>query len=139
MDIFSTIGAGNELNGLTLGGVGSHTTIDKIEVVGNLDDGIEFFGGTVDASNLLVWAQGDDAFDIDQAYSGTISNIAYISGLDSDHGMEIDGPEGASNATGKFNPLPRYKKSLAFLYFMAIFLISFSCLKIYLILFTDSL
>jgi len=88
------LGDGNELNGLTLGGVGSGTVIDQIEVVGNLDDGIEFFGGTVNASNLLVWAQGDDAFDIDQAYAGIISNFVNVEGSDSDHALEIDGPEG---------------------------------------------
>ena len=88
------LGDGNELNGLTVGGVGSGTVIDNIEVVGNLDDGIEFFGGCVDASNLLVWAQGDDAFDIDQAYAGTISNFVNVEGADSDHALEIDGPEG---------------------------------------------
>jgi len=38
------IGEGNEINGLTLGGVGSGTTINHIEVVGNVDDGIECFG-----------------------------------------------------------------------------------------------
>ena len=65
-----------------------------------MDDGVEFFGGTVDASNVLVWAQGDDAFDIDQGYSGTIDNFVYIAGADSDHGMEIDGPEGT--ADGQF-------------------------------------
>lgn len=91
------LGDGNELNGLTLGGVGSGTTIDQIEVVGNLDDGIEFFGGTVNASNLLVWAQGDDAFDIDQSYTGTISNYVNIEGGDSDHALEIDGGEGTTN------------------------------------------
>jgi len=89
------LGDGNELNGLTLGGVGSATVIDNIEVVGNLDDGIEFFGGTVNASNLLVWAQGDDAFDIDQAYAGIISNFVNVEGSESDHALEIDGPEGA--------------------------------------------
>ena len=88
------LGDGNELNGLTLGGVGSATVIDNIEVVGNLDDGIEFFGGTVNASNLLVWAQGDDAFDIDQAYAGIISNFVNVEGTESDHALEIDGPEG---------------------------------------------
>lgn len=93
------LGDGNELNGLTLGGVGSGTVIDNIEVVGNLDDGIEFFGGTVNASNLLVWAQGDDAFDIDQAYAGTISNFVNIEGADSDHALEIDGPEGTYEAS----------------------------------------
>jgi len=93
---------GNEINGLTLGGVGSGTTINHVEVVGNNDDGIEFFGGTVNASDLLVMYQSDDAFDVDQAYAGTISNIAYIAGAGSDHALEIDGPEGSSNATGKF-------------------------------------
>ncbi len=92
------LGEGNEINGFTLGGVGSGTTINHIEVVANVDDGIEFFGGTVDASNLVVWAQGDDAYDIDQAYSGTIDNFVYVAGVDSDHGMEVDGPEGSTGA-----------------------------------------
>tara|TARA_B100000497_G_scaffold8504_2_gene8984 strand:- start:2080 stop:3330 length:1251 start_codon:yes stop_codon:yes gene_type:complete len=94
------IGEGNEINGLTLGGVGSETIIDNIEVVANVDDGIEFFGGTVNASNLLVWAQGDDGLDIDQGYSGTINNAIVVLGSNSDHAFEIDGPEGT--ATGSF-------------------------------------
>src|SRR5690606_27753819 len=94
------IGEGNEINGLTLGSVGRGTKINHIEVVGNVDDGVEFFGGTVDASNLLVWAQGDDALDIDQAYSGTIDNALVVSGEASDHAFEIDGPEGS--ITGSF-------------------------------------
>ena len=94
------IGEGNEINGLTLGGVGYGTLIDNIEVVANVDDGIEFFGGTVNASHLLVWAQGDDAIDIDQAYSGVIDNAVVVLGVNSDHAFEIDGPEGT--ATGSF-------------------------------------
>lgn len=94
------IGEGNEINGLTLGGVGNGTTIDNIEVVANVDDGIEFFGGTVNATNLLVWAQGDDGLDIDQAYSGNINNAVVVLGAASDHALEIDGREG--NATGSF-------------------------------------
>lgn len=94
------IGEGNEINGLTLGGVGSGTEIDHIEVVANVDDGVEFFGGTVNASNLLVWAQGDDAIDIDQAYSGTIDNVVVHLGDASDHAFEVDGPEGT--AAGSF-------------------------------------
>ena len=96
----ANIGEGNEINGLTLGGVGSGTTITNVEVVANQDDGIECFGGTVNISNALVWAQQDDAYDIDQAYSGTIDNYVYIAGEESDHGLEIDGPEGS--ATGSF-------------------------------------
>ncbi len=94
------IGEGNEINGLTLGGVGTGTEIDHVEVVANVDDGIEFFGGTVHASNLLVWAQGDDAIDIDQAYSGTIDNVVVHLGDASDHAFEVDGPEGT--AAGSF-------------------------------------
>ncbi len=95
-----TIGEGNEINGLTLGAVGSGTVIENVEVVANQDDGIEFFGGTVSPKNLLVWGAGDDGLDIDQAYSGTVTNSMVILSAASDHGLEIDGPEGS--ATGKF-------------------------------------
>ncbi|MGY5851552.1 hypothetical protein [Salegentibacter sp. F14] len=88
------IGSGNEINGLTLGGVGAGTVIDHVEVVGNVDDGIEWFGGTVNTSNVVVFAGGDDGLDIDMAYSGTITNALAIQGAESDHALEIDGPEG---------------------------------------------
>ncbi len=88
------IGSGNEINGLTLGGVGAGTVIDHIEVVGNIDDGVEWFGGSVDSSNILVFAGGDDGLDIDMAYSGTITNALVLQGAESDHALEIDGPEG---------------------------------------------
>lgn len=88
------IGSGNEINGITLGGVGSGTTLDNIEVFANFDDGVEFFGGTVNATNVIVSYQGDDAIDIDQNYSGTVSNFVVIQGGSTDEGLEIDGPEG---------------------------------------------
>ena len=91
------IGSGNEINGLTLGGVGRGTVIDHVEIVGNVDDGVEWFGGNVDSSNILVFAGGDDGLDIDQAYSGTITNALVIQGAESDHALEIDGPEGTLN------------------------------------------
>ena len=97
------IGEGNEINGLTLGGVGSGTSIANVEVVANVDDGIELFGGSVDVSNALVWAQGDDGLDIDQAYSGTVSNSVVVLGDISDHAMEIDGPEGALEGSFTLN------------------------------------
>jgi len=92
----ANIGEGNEINGLTLGGVGSGTVIENIEVVANQDDGIEFFGGTVNVSNLVVLNSGDDAIDTDQAWSGTLSNFIVICGSETDHALEIDGPEGAT-------------------------------------------
>ncbi len=97
------IGAGNEINGLTLGGVGTGTSISNIEVVSNLDDGVEFFGGTVNASNILVGYQGDDGIDIDMNYSGTVENFVVINGSNSDEGLEIDGPEGTTYTNGLFS------------------------------------
>lgn len=95
------IGDGNEINGLTLGGVGSGTIINNIEVIANLDDGIECFGGTVNITNALVAYQGDDALDIDQNYSGTIDNFIVIND-NGDEGLEIDGPEGSTYVDGMF-------------------------------------
>ncbi|MGR3810009.1 hypothetical protein [Jiulongibacter sp. NS-SX5] len=96
------IGDGNEINGITLGGVGNGTVFEMVEVVGNLDDGIEFFGGSVNLTGGLVWGQGDDGYDIDQTYSGTVDGSIYIAGADSDHALEIDGPENSINDGGMF-------------------------------------
>lgn len=96
------IGEGNEINGLTLGGVGNGTTISNIEIVGNVDDGVEFFGGTVNATNILVGFQGDDGIDIDMNYSGTIENFQVVCGATSDEALEVDGPEGATYMNGMF-------------------------------------
>lgn len=93
-----TIGQDNEINGLTMGGVGLGTTIDYVEVVANADDAFEWFGGTTNSSNLLAWAQQDDGLDIDQAYNGTITNAAVIQSSNSDRALEIDGPEGPDAA-----------------------------------------
>jgi len=90
----------SEIQGLTLGGVGNGTTIDHIEIFSNKDDGIEFFGGAVNVSNVAIYGQEDDGLDVDMAYSGTIDNAIVIKQANSDSGLEIDGPEG--NATGKF-------------------------------------
>jgi len=66
------LGGGNEINGLTLGGVGNGTTLDHIQVSFGLDDAFEFFGGTVNAKYLIAFANRDDDFDFDQGYSGSI-------------------------------------------------------------------
>ncbi|MEM6769367.1 MAG: T9SS type A sorting domain-containing protein [Bacteroidota bacterium] len=60
----------NEINGFTLGGVGSGTVIDYVEVFANEDDGIEFFGGTVRADHAAVAFCGDDGFDYDYGWRG---------------------------------------------------------------------
>jgi hypothetical protein len=89
----ANIGAGNEINGLTLAGVGSGTVIENVEVVGNQDDGIEWFGGTVSVKNAIVWNSGDDAIDADQSWGGTLDNFVVIT--PGDHVFELDGAEGS--------------------------------------------
>ena len=64
------IGAGNEINGLTMGGVGSGTVIEYVEVYNNQDDGFEWFGGTVNTKYLVSAFNGDDAFDYDEGFRG---------------------------------------------------------------------
>lgn len=94
----TNIGEGNEINGLSLGGVGSGTVIENIEIVANQDDGIEWFGGTVDVTNVLVWNNGDDALDTDQAWAGSVTNSVLVNPAGSI--MELDGPEGSYTSTG---------------------------------------
>ncbi len=64
-----------ELNGLSLGSVGSGTKIENIAIIGSADDGIELWGGTVNVTNLYVYNAGDDSIDTDQGYVGTIDNV----------------------------------------------------------------
>lgn len=66
------ISEGNELNGLTLGGVGSATNLDHIQVSYGADDAFEFFGGSVNAKYLSSYGNNDDDFDFDQGYQGSI-------------------------------------------------------------------
>jgi hypothetical protein len=64
-----------ELNGLSLGAVGSGTQISNIAILGSADDGIEFWGGTVNVSNIYVENAGDDSLDTDEGYDGTMTNV----------------------------------------------------------------
>ena len=89
----ANIGSGNEINGLTLGGVGSGTIVENVEVVGNQDDAIECFGGKVNLTNVVSWNAGDDGFDTDQSWGGTLDNFVIIS--PANHMFELDGPEGS--------------------------------------------
>ena len=86
----AVVGADNEINGITFGGVGSGTIVDHCEVAFNVDDGFEFFGGTVNVKYLSVLFMGDDGFDMDQGYIGKGQFLFVIEGLSGDHSMEID-------------------------------------------------
>ncbi len=85
----------NEINGLTLGGVGSGTTVNHIEVFGNTDDGVEFFGGTVNTKYMTVTfltGDGDDGFDTDFGYRGKNQYWLVVMQPESgNNGAEMDG------------------------------------------------
>lgn len=98
----TNIGADNEINGLTLGGVGSGTTIDYVEVVANKDDGIEWFGGTVNGKHLLAVFCADDALDYDEGYRGNNQFVIVHqdpSSGNADRGGEHDGGTDPETAT----------------------------------------
>jgi hypothetical protein len=63
---------GNELNGISFGGVGSGTVVDYVQVHNNADDGVEFFGGTVNVKHLVLTGNDDDSIDTDNGYEGNI-------------------------------------------------------------------
>lgn len=84
------LAADNELNGLTLGSVGSGADISYIHVHEGLDDGIEWFGGAGDYSHLIVSGAGDDCFDADEGFRGTIQFAVCIQANDKgDTALEI--------------------------------------------------
>jgi hypothetical protein len=96
------IGLNNELNGLSLGGIGRNTIIDHMEIMNNVDDGIEVWGGTVNLQYFSIWNIGDDSFDIDQGWRGKAQFGLIVQGYSAsaaqgsgvgDNAIEIDGAE----------------------------------------------
>jgi hypothetical protein len=81
----------SENNGFSFYGVGSGTTVDYIQAYEGLDDGVEFFGGTVNASNIIVVGAQDDSIDWTEGYTGTITNAYVKHGTSHDKGIEADG------------------------------------------------
>ena len=99
-----------EFNGLSLFGVGSGTKVDNIYVENGGDDGIEFFGGTVNASNIIVNGVGDDSFDWTEGWSGTGTNwyakrrSSAINNEPGNRGIEADTQDTNPDANPVSNP-----------------------------------
>ncbi|MDZ7831671.1 MAG: hypothetical protein U5L07_07950 [Desulfobacterales bacterium] len=85
-----------EINGLSCVGVGSGTVIDHVSVIRSDDDGIELWGGTVDVSNAYIEYTTDDYFDIDDGYSGTVTNLTINQHTDGNAGIEMSGSTAAT-------------------------------------------
>ncbi|HEY0057161.1 MAG TPA: hypothetical protein VGB63_17570 [Pedobacter sp.] len=100
----------SEINGLTLGGVGNGTVLENIQVSFSNDDAYEFFGGTVNAKNLVAFATSDDDFDFDFGYRGSIQfglalrNPAF-GDTDQNNGIECDNDGSSTNATPTTRPV----------------------------------
>jgi hypothetical protein len=101
---------GSEINGLTLGGVGSGTIIENVQVSFGNDDAFEFFGGTVSCKNLIAFATADDDFDFDFGYNGKIQYAIacrkpdFVDGGDAGNGIECDNDGSGSAATPVTRP-----------------------------------
>jgi hypothetical protein len=99
------IGLGDELNGLSLGGIGRDTDIEHVEIMNNVDDGIEIWGGAVNIKYFNIWNVGDDSFDVDQGWRGKAQFGLVVQGYSlnpgtqgsgvGDNCLEIDGAEQA--------------------------------------------
>lgn len=91
----------SEINGLTLGGVGSGTKLEYIQVSYGNDDAYEFFGGRVDAKYLIALATADDDFDFDFGFQGrlqfgvSLRDPLFVDPGDAGNGIECD-----NDATG---------------------------------------
>ena len=94
----------SEINGLTLGGVGSGTTIEYVQTIYANDDAFEFFGGTVSPKNLYAYATADDDYDFDFGYTGTVTNSVskrdpqFVDNGDAGNGIECDNDGTGSSA-----------------------------------------
>jgi Secretion system C-terminal sorting domain len=106
------ISDGNEINGLTMGGVGSGTTIEYVQVSYCNDDAFEWFGGNVNAKYLISYRSVDDDFDTDFGYSGNVQfafavrdpNLYDSAGNGVTHGFEADNDGQGSTRTPKTRP-----------------------------------
>jgi hypothetical protein len=86
------VGNGDELNGISFGGVGRGTVVENLQVYSTYDDGIEMFGGAVNFTNYVALYVRDDSIDIDEGYNGTLTNALVIqSENDGNQCVESDG------------------------------------------------
>ena len=100
----SNVDPENQLNGIAFQGVGSGTSVEYVQVHNNLDDGIEFFGGTVSARYVVLTGNADDSLDWTDGWQG---NIQYLYMEQSDSGdnlIEADSREGDENALPRSLP-----------------------------------
>lgn len=102
------VAPGNELNGITLGGVGRSTFLENIQIHNGSDDGIEWFGGTVNGRNLALTGVDDDSIDTDFGYQANLQFVLVVQDSSANHGWEND-----SNGSEDARPRQRVRISNA--------------------------
>ncbi|MCY4213448.1 MAG: hypothetical protein OXF68_07475 [Gammaproteobacteria bacterium] len=101
----SNVDPENQLNGIAFQGVGSGTEVDYVQVHNNLDDGVEFFGGTVSARHMVLTGNADDSLDWTDGWQGDIQYLIIDQASDSgDNAIEADNREGDETATPRSLP-----------------------------------
>jgi hypothetical protein len=100
------VAPGDELNGITFNAVGSGTVVENVQVYSTFDDGLEFFGGAVNVSNVVALYVRDDSLDFSDGYAGTVSNALVIHWQsDGNRCVELDNIGEARSTAGQ--PLDR--------------------------------
>lgn len=94
----------NELNSLALSGVGNSTIVDFVQTHNGADDGIELYGGTVNAKHLLMTGTDDDALDWVLGYSGKLQHILVDQTNAGDNCIEADNLSANPTATPRSMP-----------------------------------
>lgn len=135
-----------EINGLTMAAVGNQTKIDHVQVSYSGDDSFEWFGGTVNCSNLIAFRGKDDDFDTDNGFQGKVQfvvglrdpNEADVSGS---NGFESDNDAGGGNNephtkpaftnVSLFGPLPTLQSSADFQFESGLHLRSNTRMRVY--------
>jgi len=106
------ISAGNELQGLTTGGVGRGTVTDHVQIHNSADDGVEIFGGTQNLRYLVVTGSDDDDFDTDFGYNGSIQFALGIkrtgNGSSDPRNLEVDSNNNREAAPRQFLRLANF-------------------------------
>ena len=104
------IAANNEMNSITMGSVGSGTTIHHVQTSFGMDDAFEWFGGSVNCTHLVSYRTLDDDFDTDNGYNGTVQFALAVKDpavADAPAVSTSEGWESDNNATSPFTLLPK--------------------------------
>ncbi len=100
----------NELQSLTTGGIGSGTVINNLQSFNSSDDGVEFFGGTVNVRNLAVVGASDDSLDVDTGAQANVETVLVVQRTNTgDSIIELDSPGGEQATPGTAIPQTRFQ------------------------------